>query len=589
MNTNYSTFNYDEDFTPVYSVFNTNTTNNRFVGIGTDKPNDFLDIIGNVSTSNLIINNNFLYNTNTSNNHNPNNIHLFQIDDTTNKVITPNLVNSTYEETGTEWTIVNNNNIKLTLRNFNDNTRIHYNSIFFSILNNDTDINIYLNSSVTLKYLYITKINKTSIEQTDIDSIISSNVLIVNNSISNTISYHNNIFKFDSFLTLVKGSHTFNIKNLSNYRIQLIGTYEYYAGSLWNKYNETTTVVSLKNVGIGTTTLSDNLHIDGNTVITNNLNINNKLTTNLLQSNELSNNGYVDITNIEPLQNNLIINSGKNPIGIGTNIISDFLNIGSNFKIMNNGNIILNNLHVTNNINFTNNVTLSNSKSSILLNNSSNIIYKINNKTILNDNKTNFNLNSKLVINYNNSNDSTNFNQDTMNVSGNINILGDLTTNYDKIIDYNPNHSELHSSLNTNNTVINNLLSSSGFLYTDTLDSTSIDILNYFKVTTQTDDIPLFNYPYIYYNLTTQKYMVFNHNSIYRLNHNLSLIDFSKVVKLFSNNASNITFINTDTINTNILDNNKIFTINNANITFNVNSLNEEIVFNNKIHYFDLF
>ena len=114
MNTNYSTFNYEEDFTPVYSVFNTNTTNNRFVGIGTDKPNHFLDIIGNVSTSNLIINNNFLYNTNTSNYYNPNNIHLFQIDDTTNKVITPNLVSSTYEETGTEWTIVNNNNIKLT-------------------------------------------------------------------------------------------------------------------------------------------------------------------------------------------------------------------------------------------------------------------------------------------------------------------------------------------------------------------------------------------------------------------------------------------------------------------------------------------
>ena len=585
MNTNYSTFNYEEDFTPVYSVFNTNTTNNRFVGIGTDKPNHFLDIIGNVSTSNLIINNNFLYNTNTSNYYNPNNIHLFQIDDTTNKVITPNLVSSTYEETGTEWTIVNNNNIKLTLRNINDNTRIHYNSIFFSILNNDTDINIYLNSSVTLKYLYITKINKTAIEQIDIDSIVSSNVLIVNNSISNTISYHNNIFKFDSFLTLSKGSHTFNIKNLSNYRIQLIGTYEYYAGSLWNKYNDITTVVSLKNVGIGTTSLSDNLHIDGNTVITNNLNINNKLTTNLLQTNELSNNGYVNVSNIEPLQNNLIINSGKNPIGIGTNIVSDFLNIGSNFKIMNNGNIILNNLHITNNINFTNNVTLSNSKSSILLNNSSNIIYKINNKTILNDNTTNLNLTSKLIINSNNSNQ----NEDTMNVSGNINILGDLTTNYDKIIDYNPNHSQLHSSLNTNNTIINNLLSSTGFLYTDTLDSTSIDILNYFKVTIQTDDKPLFNYPYIYYNLTTQKYMVFNHNSIYRLNHNLSLIDFSNVVKLFSNNASNITFINTDTINTNILDNNKIFSINNANITFNVNSLNEEIVFNNKIHCFNLF
>ena len=193
MNTNYSTFNYDDDFTPIYNIFNTNTSNNRFVGIGTHKPESFLDIIGNVSTSNLIINNNFLYNNNI--NHYDSNIHLLQLD-SSNKIITPNLVSSNYEETGTEWSIVNDNNIKLTLRNLNDNTRFHYNSIFFSLNSNSTNINIYLNSSFTLKYLYFIK-NNNQINITDKNSISSSNFLITINNISSTITYTNNIFKLD--------------------------------------------------------------------------------------------------------------------------------------------------------------------------------------------------------------------------------------------------------------------------------------------------------------------------------------------------------------------------------------------------------
>ena len=597
MNTNYSSFSYNDDFTPTYNIFNTNTSNKRFVGIGTHKPKHFLDITGNVSTSNLIINNNFLYNNNTNlinyDLNNPSNIHLFQVD-SSNKIITPNLVSSNYQETGTEWSIVNNNNIKLTLRNINDNTRFHYESVFFTLVSDDANVNIYLNSSFTLKYLYIIKngTNNNLLEQVDINSITSSNVLLTTNNLSSTITYTNNIFKLDSFITLAKGSHTINLKELTGFKIQFIGTYEYYAGSLWNKNNNINTVISLKNVGIGTTILDNNLHVLGNTVISSNLTVNNKLTTNILNINELNNVGITNLSHIEPISNNLIINSDRNVIGIGSTNPDDFINIGSHFKIKKNGNIVFNNLNINNNLNITNKISLVNSKSSITFNNSSNIIYKLNNKTIIDDNNKHLNLNNNLIIdasNNSNSNNNSN-NNDTMFVHGNVNILGNLTTSQlNKPFIYNPNENQIHTSLNSNNTVINSLLSCSGYLHTDTLESTNIDILNYFKITRQADDIPLFNYPYIYYNTSTKQYKVFNNNTVYNLSNNISILDFSHIVKVFSNNASNITYINTNTLTTNILENNKIFMCNNAQIYFNNNSLTDEIHYNNNIQYFDLF
>ena len=59
MSSNYSTFNYDNDFTPTHFIFNTNTTNKRHVGIGTTVPNFFLQLKGNISTTNLQIQDNF--------------------------------------------------------------------------------------------------------------------------------------------------------------------------------------------------------------------------------------------------------------------------------------------------------------------------------------------------------------------------------------------------------------------------------------------------------------------------------------------------------------------------------------------------
>ena len=59
MSSNYSNFNYDNDFTPTNFIFNTNTTNKRYVGIGSTIPNSFLQLNGNVSTTNLQFNETF--------------------------------------------------------------------------------------------------------------------------------------------------------------------------------------------------------------------------------------------------------------------------------------------------------------------------------------------------------------------------------------------------------------------------------------------------------------------------------------------------------------------------------------------------
>lgn len=626
MNTDYSTFNYNDDFTPIYNVFNVNTANKRFVGIGTHNPNEFLDIIGNVSTSNLLVQKNIYYNTTSDNllnnfDINTNNIHLFSLDNN-KRVITPNLVSSNYEETGIEWSIVNNNNIKLTLRNINDNTRLHYNSNFYNIENTfSKDIDLYIDSTVTLKYLYITEknnsllpVNLTSNSINNINSNINNNNIIItisdssNNKITKLTNSNNSLFKFENFITLSKGVYNFNVTALNGFTIQFIGTYDYYAGSLWNKSNSTVTI--LKNVGIGTSTVSNNLHVIGNTVFTGNLHVNKNLNTNILNSSELNVNGYVNVDKIEPIENSLIINPNKTPIGIGSKNPSDFLDIGNNFKINSNGNIIFHNLNFTNpnnsshtNINhayitLSDHISFLHNNSSITINNSNNFNnfnnsitnFKLNNKTILNDNPESMQLFSKLSIyDISTTPSVNNESSDILYVNGNVNIYGDLTANINKDFIHNPTSTYLNNSINTQNTIVSDLLHSEGFLFTDTLESTNINIKKHFNLPIQYNDIPLHDYSYIYYNQTTNKYMIYNSNNSYSINTNITLMDFSNIVEIFTNNASKINFINTENIITNILENNKNFYLDTAQLNYNVNLNNSEIIINNTPYCFDLF
>ena len=584
MNTNYNTFSYNSDFTPIYNVFNIN--NDRFIGIGTHIPNKTVNIIGNVSTSNLLTNKNIFYNNNTTKSH----INLLQID-SNNTIITPNLVSSNYEETGTEWTIVNNNNIKLTLRNINDNTRLHYLSEYYPITSNICNINVYVKSTLTLKSIYFITTQNDFISNADIDDINTSNIIISVNNIQSTLNNSNTaIFKLSNYITLENNKlHTITISklnsstNLNNFQIQLIGTYDYYAGSLWDKYPNQNNVTILKNIGIGTTTPSCNLDIIGNTTISQNLNINNNLNVYTFNTNTLNVINNTNITNIESIQHNLNITTNKLLIGVSTYLNDDYINFGNNFKIKSNQNIIFNNLN-TNYINFNNNIGFISNNSSIFLNNSTNIIYKLNNKTILDDKNNNLNLYSNLILD----NKIPSLNNNKLYVNGNVNILGNLTTNYNGLITYNPKLSQINNKLITNSTIVNNLYSDS-FLYTDTLETTTIDIIKTFKLPTQINNNNIHNYPYIYYNLTTNNYMIFDGTLSKIINTTTSLIDFSNVAKIFTQNASNITFINSKNVITNILENNKVLNLNNCNIFYNVNNSKEEIIIDNNVKYFDLF
>ena len=53
MNTNYSIFNYNTDFTPVNNIFNVNLTRGK-VGIGTTEPSNNLEVIGSYKRAKIL-------------------------------------------------------------------------------------------------------------------------------------------------------------------------------------------------------------------------------------------------------------------------------------------------------------------------------------------------------------------------------------------------------------------------------------------------------------------------------------------------------------------------------------------------------
>ena len=385
MSSNYSTFNYDNDFTPTQFIFNTNTTNLRHVGIGTTVPNSFLQLKGNISTTNLHIQDNFFYNI--TNSVNTNYISALQFD-SNDTLILPNLVSSTFENTGIEWSIANNNNVKLILRDNSDNTRLDYFSPYYITNNNSFKINILPTTTLTLRHIYILKSSNILLNEVEISDLNQTNIILEINGIESTLlpSQNSPFFKLSNFITLQGNtSNTIIIKNLNGYKIQLFGVYDYYSGSRWNQVNSTT--FSMNSIGIGTSIPEKNLHVIGNTHITGNINVTNTLTTPSLISNRLILEGTNNINGIEPNHNSIIINSNKKSVGIGTTILdtNEIFSVGSYFKLKNTGFLTMNNLNITNNINFNSNVSFINPNYSIYFNKST-INYQYNNKSLLNNN-----------------------------------------------------------------------------------------------------------------------------------------------------------------------------------------------------------
>ena len=583
MSSNYSTFNYDNDFTPTHLVFNTNTTNQRYVGIGTTVPNSFLQLKGNISTTNLHIQDNFFYNI--TNSVNTNYISALQFD-SNDTFILPNLVSSTFENTGIEWSIANNNNIKLTLRDNSDNTRLDYFSPYYTTTSNSFKINILPITTLTLRHIYILKSDNSILNNVEISSLNQTNIILETNGIQSTLlpSQNSQFFKLSNFITLqANTSHTIIIKNLNGYKIQLSGVYDYYSGSRWNQVNSTT--YSMNSIGIGTSIPEKNLHVIGNTHITGNINIGNLLTTPNLISNHLILEGTNNISGIEPNHNSIIINSDKKSVGIGTTTLNtdEIFSVGSHFKVKNTGFLTMNNLNITNNINFNSNVSFINPNYSIYFNKST-INYQYNNKSLLNNTSDNINILTNLNIiqpdkGYNTTNDK-------LYVDGNVTISGNLTVNnMDNFLypTYNTN------TLQTNNIVVNNLLDSDTFTYTDNLDTINLIVDNKIILPVKTSDSFTTTKPQMYYNTLTQKYMIHDTKNTYGLINSKEFIDKNNVSKMKISGSSVISYINAASINSETLDINNTLDFNSeSSLYFNANSMREEIIIDNVQKCFDI-
>ena len=583
MSSNYSTFNYDNDFTPTQFIFNTNTTNQRHVGIGTTVANSFLQLKGNVSTANLHIQDNFFYNI--TNSVNTNYISALQFD-SNDTFILPNLVSSTFENTGIEWSIANNNNVKLTLRDNSDNTRLDYFSPYYTTNSNSFKINILPTTTLTLRHIYILKSDNTLLNNVEISSLNQTNIILETNDIQSTLlpSLNSSFFKLSNFITLqANTSYTITIKNLDGYKIQLSGVYDYYSGSRWNQVNSTT--FSINSIGIGTSIPEKNLHVIGNVHITGNINVTNILTTPTLISNRIILEGTNNINGIEPNHNSIIINSDKKSLGIGTTTLTadEIFSVGSHFKVKNTGFITMNNLNITNNINFNSNVSFINPNYSIHLNKST-INYQYNNKSLLNNTSDNINILTNLNIiqpdkSYNNTNDK-------LYVDGNVTISGNLTVNNMDNFLY-PTHNT--NTLQTNNIIVNNLLDSDTFTYTDNLDTINLIVDNKLKLPTRTNDTFTTTKPQMYYNTLTKKYMIHDTTNLYELQNNTGIINKNEVFKLKVSDSSVISYINADSINSETLDINNTLDFNSeSSLYFNANSMREEVIINNIQECFDI-
>ena len=582
MSSNYSTFNYDNDFTPTQFIFNTNTINKRPVGIGTTIPNSFLQLKGNISTANLQIQDNFFYNI--TNSVSTNYISTLQFD-SNNTLILPNLVSSTFENTGIEWSIANNNNIKLTLRDNSDNTRLDYFSPYYTTSNNSFKINILSTTTLTLRHIYILKFNNTQLNNVEISGLNQNNIILEANGIQSTLlpSQNSPFFKLSNFITLQGNtSYIITIKNLNGFKIQLFGVYDYYSGSRWNQVNSTT--YSMNSIGIGTSIPEKNLHVIGNTHITGNINVTNILTTSSLISNRLILEGTNNINGIEPNNNSIIINSDKKSVGIGTTQFdtNEIFSVGNHFKLKNTGFLTMNNLNITNNINFNSNVSFINPNYSIHFNKST-INYQYNNKSLLNNNSDNINILTNLNIIQS---DKTYNNSDKLFVDGNITISGNLTVNNMNNFLY-PTYDT--NTFETNNIIINNILDSDTFTFTDNLDTTNLIVNNKLTLPTRTNDTFTTNKPQIYYNTLTKKYMIHDTMNTKSLQNNTESINKNDVSKLQSFGSSVISYINSDSINSEILDINNTLDFNNESfLYFNANSIREEVIINNTQKFFDI-
>jgi hypothetical protein len=83
--------------------------------------------------------------------------------------------------------------------------------------------------------------------------------------------------------------------------------------------------------------------------------------------------------------------------------------------------------------------------------------------------------------------------------------------------------------------------------------------------------------------------MIHDTTNVYELQNNTQIINKNVVFKLQSTAASVISYINSESINPEILDINNTLDFNNeSSLYFNANSMREEVIINNTAKFFDI-
>ena len=302
--TEYKDFNYNSEFIPTFNVFNTSSTQGQ-VGIGTTNPTSFLDVTKSVSISNNITISGNLHFNNTQTYDNDSIYILSQ----KNHNITP--VKLTYHSKENFWNTNQSNELSIDSTNI-PNTIIEYISPLYT--SNET---IFTNSKI-----YITHI---------LESYTSVNAL--------------------SSPFIIEPYTEYNVSDIttSDNPLYLIGHYDFSAGSYWKQTNSN--IYIDKNIGIQINTPTSSLHVIGDTLIRNNLNIpeltsydfnvNKSLIAYNFNTSQIYNNDKLDI-----YSENILIGNGTN---------THYFNVQDNFLVHHNGLVdikqsanISNHIHLSN-------------------------------------------------------------------------------------------------------------------------------------------------------------------------------------------------------------------------------------------------
>lgn len=526
MNTNYPTsnFDYNTDFKYNFNIFNNNN-----IGIGTINPLHKLHIHGNMSTTNLTVDNIIcpkLY---------LNHINVLEYNINSNKITPLKLMSqeNTFNTNKYQWSQTNNN-LSLQFFNKRDNTPILYQSNEYKITTgtNNNKINIYSKYELSITHLYLYKKNNNnqtfnitasggkffinSISQNTL-SLSPNNIYIFNlndSSLNNhpfllsatnngthnsgTIYTTNIVFKLDNttvtsntyltdFSTSTQRSITFTptqditlyyychvhsnmgssitvsssqIENISNsdllnltinsisiqklstnyyklnspinltkntsnlftfsnetppYYIILLGQYTFNNSLLWNTNISTlpNNVYIFNKIGIGTSNITKNLHINDSAKISHNITVQKNITT---TNSNIINNINTTNTQINTLESNkLIINSKQKNVGIGTTYSNEFFNVSNDFIINSNNNTFFN--------------KNSNVNSIYLQSNINSVSYNNNNILIFNNTNNNHNLFLKDIHISKPYQTSTKTSQSFIHFKNNVNIFNETQSN----------------------------------------------------------------------------------------------------------------------------------------------------------------